>query len=157
MHVSSRLSANVFDVVGYSAFKILPITTVVAFKLRYRVGVRESLDLVIFVIRVDKAWIQMAFVDFMLTTSIIQSCGALLCYPCIWFKEILFITKINQSNNHFHMFIFCFTSPNDWLRNQVPHSQPITPRLFKVTAYLPIGNFYQIKIFALMLMLWISN
>ena len=57
MHVSPSLSTNVFDVVGYFAFKILPTTTVVTFELRYRVGVRESCDLEIFVIRVDKAGI----------------------------------------------------------------------------------------------------
>ena len=81
MHVSPSLSTNVFDVVGYFAFKILPTTTVVTFELRYRVGVRESCDLVIFVIRVDKAWIQVAFVYSRVPTSSIQSVGALICYP----------------------------------------------------------------------------
>ena len=79
MHVSPSLSANVFDVVSYFAFKILPTTTVVTFKLRYRVGVRKSCDLVIFVIRVDKAWIQVAFVYSRFTTSSIQGVGALIC------------------------------------------------------------------------------
>lgn len=80
MHVSPSLSTNVFDVVGYFAFKILPTTTVVTFELRYRVGVRESCDLVIAVIRVDIGWIQMALVNFRGTASLIQSVIALLCY-----------------------------------------------------------------------------
>lgn len=69
MHVSSLWSANCFDVVGYFAFIFLPTITVVACELRYRVGVLESCDLVILVIRVDMAWIQVAFVDFVGTTS----------------------------------------------------------------------------------------
>ena len=69
MHVSSFWSANVFDVVGYFGFKCPPAVTVVACELRYRVGVLESCDLVILVIRVDFVWIQVAFVDIVGTTS----------------------------------------------------------------------------------------
>ena len=68
-------------------------------------------------------------------------------------RNILFIYQNKSVKGRFSLaYLLTHLPPNNWLRNKVPYPQPITLMFFKVTIYLQSGNFYQINIFAIIVM-----